>query len=521
MERRRCRRCQAVLARDNGETRCSACTSTFTITDGEAQPSPKDIWTRADLRAAIDAGHIGRVFRAYRHAHDPPLSQERLARRVLLTQGQVSVLERTRRPVTDLERLERWCNALRVPENLRWFRGPAALKASVDAQWSFARNGTSTKVSVEVPAGRFFSGASIAALRYPAVDDQGRIVVRVPPQLGENRAFIRPGRGLVLGTVEGPNGLRQFGLDNRVARTRLAMAVDGAPLLVPCAYELDDLTNGLLWAAANLDDALIDDDSELYRRGARLRAYEADPRSTGNSDLGAGLNAVSRMWLGSDFCARHILRHAQALQDVPAFWTREQRGEESSTWLLFAHKYNYLHQTVDTFQASGARPTRTFCVPRSTVDASARPERILLLLAVALMESFGIHVEVCIEPEYSAVQGFALDHRHRAIVANWVGTDGIWQVDVTDHRPLLREFADAAGYARSHSVIAGRTPVFRLQALAHYLDLDWGWLSRRCSELGDYGTAGLIRPRSRLLSNRGVDQACRFLGHLGQDHSNN
>ena len=57
---------------------------------------------------------------------------------------------------------------------------------------------------------------------------------------------------------------------------------------------------------------------------------------------------------------------------------------------------------------------------------------LLLPLAVALMESLGIRGEVCDEPEYTAMQGFVLDRHKSAIVANWVGTDGIWQVDVTD-----------------------------------------------------------------------------------------
>jgi hypothetical protein len=49
------------------------------------------------------------------------------------------------------------------------------------------------------------------------------------------------------------------------------------------------------------------------------------------------------------------------------------------------------------------------------------------------------------------------------------------------------------------------------RALADYLDLDWAWLVRRCHELGEYGSAGIAQPRSRLLSTDGVDQACRFL----------
>lgn len=174
----------------------------------------------------------------------------------------------------------------------------------------------------------------------------------------------------------------------------------------------------------------------------------------------------------------------------PSFWTREQRGEEASTWLLFAHKYAYLQQSAGT----DTTLTRAFCVPSSAVAASARPERILLLLAVALMESFGITVDICAEPEYAALPGFVFDGHRHAIVANWVGADGIWQVDLRDTTPLLREFADATGYAHAHSVITADTPGGRLRALADYLDLDWSWLVRRCHELGEYGSAGIAQP---------------------------
>ncbi len=65
-------------------------------------------------------------------------------------------------------------------------------------------------------------------------------------------------------------------------------------------------------------------------------------------------------------------------------------------------------------------------------------------MIVVLIESGSIRVRDCEKPEHSAVQGFVLDHAHRAIVANWVNTDRVWQVDVTDNRPTLREFSDAS-----------------------------------------------------------------------------
>ena len=312
-------------------------------------------------------------------------------------------------------------------------------------------------------------------------------------------------------------GPRRFGLDRRIARSRLGRAAAGAPLLIPRAYELDDLCFGLLWAVANLDDALLDDDSALSMAEAHLTGGETvSNRSEGRHGDAAELSAVSKMHLGSAVCARHILRNAESLTSPPSFWTREQRGEEASTWLFLAHKYAYLERTTALFSTAAGGPTRTFCVPRAAVEDSEPAERVLLFLAVSLMESFGLQVDVCAESEYTALQGFVLQQRRRAIVANWVGQDGIWHLDVTDHRATLREFADARGYASACSVTAGTSPGERLRTFADYLGLDWTWLTRRCGELGDYGTAGLVSPRSRLLSTAGVDRACSFVGGLSR-----
>ena len=107
----------------------------------------------------------------------------------------------------------------------------------------------------------------------------------------------------------------------------------------PTAYELDDLTYGILWAVANYDDALQADDQALAETRSDLKAYERLSASAVSREAAPGLNTVAHMWLGSDFCARHILRALPNLPEVPAFWTREQRGEEASAWLIFDHKY--------------------------------------------------------------------------------------------------------------------------------------------------------------------------------------
>lgn len=124
IDRTRCHRCHALLARDNRGTLCGPC-EVQSITRGTPPLPPPGLWDRADIQDAIRDRHIGRLFRAFRKAHTPPIPQETLAEWVQLTQGQVSIIERARKPVTDMERLERWCDAINVPKELRWFRGPA------------------------------------------------------------------------------------------------------------------------------------------------------------------------------------------------------------------------------------------------------------------------------------------------------------------------------------------------------------------------------------------------------------
>jgi hypothetical protein len=130
--------------------------------------------------------------------------------------------------------------------------------------------------------------------------------------------------------------------------------------------------------------------------------------------------------------------------------------------------------------------TRTFCIPYEAVERSTIAERILLFLAVALMESFGIHIKITPEPEYSSMDGFVLDNHH-SIVANWVGAEGIWLVDVTQSRSTLRGYADACGQASDHTIAIGDNPRSRMQSLADYLRIDWSTTTRRCGELAEYG----------------------------------
>jgi len=57
-----------------------------------------------------------------------------------------------------------------------------------------------------------------------------------------------------------------------------------------------------------------------------LAPYESLPSSAVSREAAAGLGTTSQIWLGSDFCARHILRNLNDVPAPPAFWTREQTG---------------------------------------------------------------------------------------------------------------------------------------------------------------------------------------------------
>jgi hypothetical protein len=130
---------------------------------------------------------------------------------------------------------------------------------------------------------------------------------------------------------------KYFALDTRYALAQLVRMGHGAPdLRIPRAYELDDFTYGLLWATAALDDSLLADDVALADKRNDIGAYDALPGSAVSREIAADLTPASQMWLGSDFCARHILRNLVRPFFSPVFWTREQRGDEICSCFCFA-----------------------------------------------------------------------------------------------------------------------------------------------------------------------------------------
>jgi hypothetical protein len=367
-----------------------------------------------------------------------------------------------------------------------------------------------------LPANRAVDGAVLQLQLHNAEATDGRALATVKNLLRWQEFSRSTGRGLLVATCQSPEGPRFFAIDSREAGRRTAHC-DTPAVAVPDAYELDDLTFGLLWACASLDTGLQVDDQELTIAADELAPYESLPSSAVSREAIAGLGMTSQIWLGSDFCARHILRNLEDIPAPPVFWTREQTGGEACPWLLFEHKNAYLRATRDRF--GGSSLSRMFCIPHAVVASSALYERVLLLLAVSLMEATGIHVKVCDDPAYSGVEGFVLGGQSKAIIANWVRGEGIWHVDTARRSSVLSDFREASGHASAHSVIEAETSAGRLQVLARYLDVDWKWIQDRCRSLAGVGTAGLLRPRSRHISTIGVDTACSYLGQSELAHA--
>lgn len=326
--------------------------------------------------------------------------------------------------------------------------------------------------------------------------------------------FLRPARrGLLVGVEEGQNDFNLYVRDAAATRRPvLPVSPAARALSIPSAYLLDDLTYGILWALTQLDDGLLSDDQTLDAEQHLLDAYLSLPRSA-PSHLLVDLSIVGSSWMGSAFCARHIQQQLADATEVPIFWTREQSGEEAACWLFFKHKVDYL-RVLERFHGTTMQTVRVFCLPEAEVARSERYEKVLLLLAIALMERFGTRVRVVSEAEYSEVDGVALIPDQRAVVANWVRVPGgaLWAAGSTSARGELRAYAGVFADAQDADILVGEDSATRLRSLSDYLGLDWAWLTARCRALGEHGVAGLVRPRSRLLTVEALDETLLFLG---------
>lgn len=138
---RYCQSCGARLARDHDLARCASCQRRVADLALAPPEVPPDFWAHEPMREALSSWHIGQVMRAYRHHpfHETrPLSQERVAGWLGLTQTQLSRIENGP-PIKDLDKLIRWARTLHIPADLLWFKLPGEAEVNVSPTERFSQ----------------------------------------------------------------------------------------------------------------------------------------------------------------------------------------------------------------------------------------------------------------------------------------------------------------------------------------------------------------------------------------------
>ncbi len=355
---------------------------------------------------------------------------------------------------------------------------------------------------------RILDGTSVAVQMYEA-EPQGDTVIIGPEDQEHLKYFTQARRRALIIAALGARGADDlYVIDAAHARRHLLMPVDSLP--IPAAYRLDKLVYALLWAALNVDDSLLADDQALHIEQRALEVHLTQPRSAAARAAYPDLTDVGAAWIGSHVCASYLRRHLDTTDTAPWLWSRVQYGGQAAGWLLFTERHQVLQLMQERSAEAGDAPGCVFCIPESAVKSSEPYERLLLLLTMALMESYGLTARLY--PAQVNTAEFVLAPQRRAVVADWLSPDAVWHVNSTTSKSEINSLAHALDQARSHSITSASTPYERLHQAANYLECDWGWLVERCQELSAYGISGLLQLRSHLIQPSGIERALSFLG---------
>ncbi|WP_432982994.1 transcriptional regulator [Dactylosporangium sp. CA-233914] len=123
MDRRRCARCRAPLAMDNGGGYCTSCESLVAaLRRHPPVVLPPEFWNHPPIQAAAHRQHMGNLVAAYRRNphHGSPIAQEIVGEWAGMSQTQVSRME-TGPPEQHIDRLRFWATLLHIPHDLLWF----------------------------------------------------------------------------------------------------------------------------------------------------------------------------------------------------------------------------------------------------------------------------------------------------------------------------------------------------------------------------------------------------------------
>ncbi|MGH3942582.1 MAG: helix-turn-helix domain-containing protein [Pseudonocardiaceae bacterium] len=125
----------------------------------------------------------------------------------------------------------------------------------------------------ELPGGRAFGGAAFPVHLVEASWSTQHAVVIADQRLRSMNEFVgsTPRSVIIAGTPDG-SGASPVLLDAVAARTQIC----NRALTIPQAFQVDDLTLGILWALSNLDEALLNDDGNLTQARRCLRNTPLD-----------------------------------------------------------------------------------------------------------------------------------------------------------------------------------------------------------------------------------------------------
>lgn len=347
---RSCEACGTRLAGDNRSIRCGPCQRRRDQPGAQPPAVPPAFWADNALQQAFASRHIGRVIWAYRHhpSHGRPLSQERVAGWLRLSQAQLSRVE-SGAPVQDLTRLITWARLLGMPPARLWFQMPE--KTETTAPQFFPGATGHARSNIVHAARAVFSVDELPpdeafltdARRY--VD--GPVVEVLRQQLDEGKADDgRLGPAAVLPQVLKMLGAMQHAVREvkpDVRRALLTVGADGAEFVGWLYRDLRDLRTATYWYDRAIEWAQEADDNAMqgyvllrksqlaYDRRDALRVLtlaEAAQRSTARLPSRVRAEVLQQEALGFAMLGEPLRMVEQKLDDARQLLARST-GEEA------------------------------------------------------------------------------------------------------------------------------------------------------------------------------------------------
>lgn len=284
-QQRCCRSCGGRLAADNRADLCSPCGRH--LDPAQAPRMPDEFWERPELQAALRQRRFGPVVRAYRQALGREVTQAHIAGWLGLSLSQVSRIERSQSAVNDLHKLDRWAQALRIPQRHLWFALSDQASDAHAEQPAGSNLPALSTLAVSMGAGEIEDGTNvdrrdaIRVLATGTVTGLGAVMVKDSPwqRLVDSLERGRPADATTVTLLEDRTAdffraeettpARQLLVSLRQHREHLRIAAvntDNAQLkrrLITSAGETDALTGWLLFDVQRLGEAI-----QIWQRAA-------------------------------------------------------------------------------------------------------------------------------------------------------------------------------------------------------------------------------------------------------------